>query len=79
MLQSGLEVVEFCEYDVEYTVEDIESLVFWLSGLDLAHTDIKGGDALGTAEDLNRVLDGNVDPRGFVTNEHRYLVIARLG
>ncbi len=79
VLQSGLEVVEFWEYDVEYIVEDIESLVFWLSALDVLHTDLQGSDAIGTAEDLNRVLHGNVDHRGFVTNEHRYLVIARLG
>lgn len=79
VLQSGLEVVEFCEYDVEHVVEDIESLVFWLTALDVLHTNIQGSDALGTAEDLNRVLHGNVDHRGFVTNEHRYLVIARLG
>jgi len=79
VLKSGLEVVEFWEYDVEYIVEDIESLVFWLSALDVLHTNIQGSEAIGTAEDLNRVLHNNVDPRGFVTNEHRYLVVAKLG
>ena len=32
--------------------------------------------ALVSAVPLNRVLAGNVDERGFVTNEHRYLAVA---
>jgi len=40
---------------------------------------VSGGDAaaLGSAAMLNRVLAGNVDERGFVTNEHRYLAVAQ--
>jgi hypothetical protein len=34
----GLRQLAFLEYDVEYVVRDIESLVFWLNALDLAHT-----------------------------------------
>jgi len=30
------------EYDVEYVVRDVESLVFWLSALDLPHADLDG-------------------------------------
>jgi SAM-dependent methyltransferase len=74
---SGLLVLAFMEYDAEYVVRDIESLVFWLHALDLGHSDIDGGTALASAESLNRVLAGNVDERGFVTNEHRYLAIGQ--
>lgn len=74
---SGLRLVAFMEYDVEYVVRDIESLVFWLNALDTAHADVDGPSALSDAATFNRVLAGNVDDRGFVTNEHRYLVIAQ--
>lgn len=73
----GLRPVAFLEYDVEYVVRDIESLVFWLNALDPAHADVDGRSALAGAANLNRVLAGNVDDRGFVTNEHRYLVVAQ--
>jgi hypothetical protein len=74
---SGLRPLAFLEYDVEYVVRDIESLVFWLNALDPAHADVDGQAALANAAILNRVLAGNVDERGFVTNEHRYLAIAQ--
>lgn len=73
---SGLRLLAFMEYDVEYVVRDIESLVFWLHALDCAHADLNGAAALASAHALNRVLAGNADERGFVTNEHRYLAIA---
>jgi SAM-dependent methyltransferase len=74
---SGLRPLAFMEYDVEYVVRDIESLVFWLNALDAAHADVDGTSALASAAVLNRVLAGNVDERGFVTNEHRYLAVAQ--
>ncbi|HYS40212.1 MAG TPA: hypothetical protein VEO01_31735 [Pseudonocardiaceae bacterium] len=46
-----------------------------MNALDLRHADLDG--ALADVTQLNRVLRGNVDHRGFVTNEHRYLAIAR--
>ena len=73
---SRLRLLAFLEYDVEYVVRDIESLLFWLRGLDGVHTDLDGSAALASAAALNRVLVGNVDERGFVTNEHRYLAVA---
>jgi SAM-dependent methyltransferase len=73
---SGLRLLAFLEYDVEYVVRDIESLLFWLRGLDGAHADLDSSAALASATALNRVLAGNVDARGFVTNEHRYLAVA---
>jgi SAM-dependent methyltransferase len=77
IVASGLRPLAFMEYDVEYVVRDIESLVFWLNALDLAHADVDGQSAVASAATLNRVLAGNVDERGFVTNEHRYLAIAQ--
>jgi len=74
---SGLRLLAFLEYDVEYVVRDIESLLFWLHALDCAHADLDGAAALASAQSLNRVLAGNVDGRGFVTNEHRYLAVAQ--
>lgn len=74
---SGLHCVDFREYDVEYVVQDIESLVFWLSALDMLHADLAGNEALKSVDTLNRMLANNVDERGFVTNEHRYLAVAR--
>jgi SAM-dependent methyltransferase len=74
---SGLRPLAIAEYDVEYVVRDIESLVFWLNALDPAYADIDGPSALASAAILNRVLAGNVNEHGFVTNEHRYLAIAQ--
>ncbi len=72
----GLRVERFEEYDVEYVVHDIESLLFWLNALDLHHADLDGQSVTASVEVLNGVLPGNVDTRGFVTNEHRYLLVA---
>ncbi len=74
--KSGLRIVTFQEYDVEYVVKDIESLIFWLKALDMLHADIATDKVIDNVEILNAILKGNVDKRGFVTNEHRYLVIA---
>jgi hypothetical protein len=74
---NGLRVLTFPEYDVEYVVRDIESLTFWLNALDSLHADMAGPEALASAAMLNQILAGNVDERGFVTNEHRYLAGAQ--
>ncbi len=76
ILKNGLSIVSFQEYDVEYVVKDIESLIFWLKALDMLHADIATNKAIDNVEILNAILKGNVDEGGFVTNEHRYLVIA---
>lgn len=73
----GLRLLAFLDYDVEYVVRDIKSLVFWLNALDTQHADMEGSAALASAATLNRILAGNVDERGFVTNEHRYLAVAQ--
>ena len=77
IVKSGFDCVEFREYDVEYVVSDIESLIFWLNALDMLHADLVGSEILQSVNLLNHVLEGNVDNRGFVTNEHRYLVVAK--
>ncbi|HEY3608995.1 MAG TPA: hypothetical protein VGL06_15945 [Pseudonocardiaceae bacterium] len=74
---AGLRRIAFLEYDVEYVVRDIESLVFWLTALDLWHADLHGAAAIADVTRLNRILRGNVDHRGFATNEHRYLAVAQ--
>ncbi|MGH3599050.1 MAG: hypothetical protein ACRDQH_02030, partial [Pseudonocardiaceae bacterium] len=73
----GLIVERFEEYNVEYVVHDIDSLMFWLNALDLSHADLDGRSVSTSVDVLNDVLSGNVDDRGFITNEHRYLVVAR--
>jgi SAM-dependent methyltransferase len=77
LTDAGLRVVGFMEYDVEYVVRDIESLVFWLSALDMPHADLDGSAALADVDVLNAILHSNVDERGFVTNTHRYLAVAQ--
>ncbi|MFZ4895985.1 class I SAM-dependent methyltransferase [Plantibacter sp. Mn2098] len=73
---AGFAAVEIREYDVEYVVRDAASLVFWLGALDLLHADVAGAAALADVDVFNGILSGNVTDAGFVTNEHRYLVIA---
>lgn len=75
---SELEVIEFQEYNVKYVVQDIESLVFWLKALNMLHADIATNTAIQQSGVLNKILKGNVDEKGFTTNEHRYFVIAKL-
>lgn len=73
---AGLQLIDFREYNIEYLVEDIESLVFWLKALDMLHSDIdSSGLNVGL---LNRILKGNITSKGFfITNEHRYLAISK--
>ena len=74
---SPLKLIAFMKYDVEYLVRDIDSLVFWLQALDGLHSDLEGAAAISQVDALNSVLANNVDQRGFITNEARYLVIAQ--
>jgi SAM-dependent methyltransferase len=76
METQGLQLLSFDEYDVEYVVSDIDSLVFWLRALDLLPDGSGEDGSTPSSEVLDRILEGNVDQRGFVTNEHRYLVRA---
>lgn len=75
--RKGFQPLATMEYNVEYVVEDVESLVFWLQALDMFHADLHGRTLLTDLGTFNRMLDGNVDERGFVTNEHRYMIVAQ--
>lgn len=75
--KSGLKLLAFMEYNVQYIVNDVESLIFWLQALDMLHADFQGGKILNDVKLFNRMLMGNVDERGFITNEQRFLVIAQ--
>jgi hypothetical protein len=74
---SPLKLIAFMKYDVEYLVRDVDSLVFRLQALDVLHSDLDGAAALTHVDILNSILANNVDERGFITNEARYLVIAQ--
>ena len=77
VLEAGLTILESKEYDIEYIVKDIESLVFWLKSLDMLHADIQTDKVVDKSSVLNNILKGNLDKRGFITNKHRYLLIAQ--
>lgn len=74
---TGLRVVAFLEYNVDYTVLNIESLLFWLNALDMLHAGFDGGIATTDVNLLNKMLNKGYTTGGFLTNEHRYLVIAQ--
>ncbi len=75
--KSGVEVIAFMEYNVEYVVRDVESLVFWLQALDLLHADISGKETIQRVDTFNAIIKDSLNERGFITNEHRYLVVAQ--
>ncbi len=74
---TGLRVVAFMEYNVDYRVLDIESLLFWLNALDYLHAGFDSTIATDDADLLNKVLARCVNGESFLTNEHRFLVIAQ--
>ena len=74
---TDLKIVAFLEYDVDYTVLDIESLLFWLNALDMLHAGFDMGIATEDVTLLNKILEKGYTEKGFVTNEHRFLVIAQ--
>jgi hypothetical protein len=75
--KSGLRLLAFLEYNVDYRVHDIESLLFWLNALDVLHAGFDSTIAAEDAKILNKVLANGVQNGKFVTNEHRYLVVAQ--
>ncbi len=75
-VQQGFIVERFDEYDIDYVIRDMDSLVFWLQALDVAHSDFGGFDSKRDAEAINRLLSTSLTADGIVTNEHRYLLAA---
>lgn len=79
-VQAGFTVERFDEYNVDYMVRDMDSLLFWLQALDLAHSDFGGFDTEKDVDAINRLLSVSLTADGVVTNEHRYLLVAaKLG
>jgi SAM-dependent methyltransferase len=74
-LDDKLKKIAHMEYDVDYIVRDIKSILMWFKALDGAHANIDCGSALKDVKVLNKILEGNLDKRGFITNEHRILFI----
>ncbi len=75
-VKAGFIIERFDEYDVDYVIHDMDSLVFWLQALDVAHSDFGGFDSERDADAINRLLSTSLTGDGVVTNEHRYLLVA---
>lgn len=75
-VQTGFIIKRFDEYDVDYVIRDMDSLVFWLQALDETHSDFGGFDSEKDADAINRLLSTSLTADGVVTNEHRYLLVA---
>ncbi len=79
--KKGCSVIAVCSYNVNYYVKDIASLLFWFKAI-RSH-----GHAMSAIpedftvekywQQINNFLDKCKTPRGFVTNEHRELLIIR--
>lgn len=72
---AGCEIVARADYNVGYYVQDIASLIFWLQSVPLPEPfDIDRHEAL-----LRSFMARYQTSRGFVSNEHRDLLIIRKG
>lgn len=74
--ETGFTVQRFAEYNVDYVIRDIDSLIFWLQALDIAHSDFDGFDPERDVDAINDLLSSSLTAEGLVTNEHRYLLVA---
>ncbi|MGC8509971.1 MAG: class I SAM-dependent methyltransferase [Acidimicrobiales bacterium] len=75
-IEAGFTIQRFTEYNVDYVIRDIESLIFWLQALDIAHSDFDGFDPERDVDHINELLSSSMAAEGLVTNEHRYLLVA---
>ena len=73
---AGFSIVRFDEYDVDYSIHDVDSLIFWLQALDIAHSDFIGFDPERDVQAINELLSTSLGAEGLITNEHRYLLVA---
>jgi SAM-dependent methyltransferase len=73
---AGFTVLRFDEYDLDYALHDIDSLIFWLQALDVAHSDFVGFDPGRDSPAINDLLSRSLTAEGLITNEHRYLLVA---
>lgn len=72
-LDMGYEVVASKQYDVDYWFCDIESLLFWLKSSPLPQP----FDLDRHWRNLAKLMASSRSSRGFKTNEHRKLLVAR--
>ena len=75
--KAGFTVLQFDEYDLDYVIHDIDSLIFWLQALDIAHSDFTGFDPERDTPAINDLLSTSLGADGLITNEHRYLLVAK--
>lgn len=75
LIQRGMSVTRFDEYDVTYEFLDLESLVFQVKATSHYLSEFSGFDSISEA--LLKVVDNTRSPEGaFVSNEHRSLLVA---
>ncbi len=71
----GLEVLRADEYEVEYALADLGSLVFTLKHVPFPQS----FDPDAHVEAVNRLLRDGTGPHGVMSSEHRQLFVARKG
>lgn len=74
--KAGFRIIRFDQYDVDYAIHDVDSLIFWLQALDIAHSDFTGFDPERDVQAINDLLSTSLGAEGLITNEHRYLLVA---
>lgn len=67
----GCRIVATGEYDVNYWVKDIESLIFWLKAIDMP----EGFNMEDHWQQINEIIEKFTTPKGIISNEHRQLLI----
>ena len=71
----GLEVLRADDYEVEYAMTDLDSLVFTLKHVPFPQP----FDPDAHVEAVNRLLRDSTGPHGVMSSEHRQLFVARKG
>jgi SAM-dependent methyltransferase len=71
----GLEVLRGDDYEVEYALTDLDSLVFTLKHVPFPEP----FEPDAHAEAVNRLLRDSTGPQGVMSSEHRQLFVARKG
>ncbi|MBI2018778.1 class I SAM-dependent methyltransferase [Candidatus Daviesbacteria bacterium] len=66
-------IVATGEYDVNYWVKDVKSLIFWLKAIDMP----KGFNMENHWQQINEIVEKFTTPQGIVSNEHRQLLITQ--
>lgn len=59
------------EYNVNYWVKDVESLIFWLKAIDMP----EGFNMEDHWQQINEIIEKFTTPKGIISNEHRQLLI----